>query len=60
MECAIKEMSGEHILYGSSYPVRFDWVLNDVEYVKSLDINEEEIELILCGNSQRLFNIAHS
>jgi predicted TIM-barrel fold metal-dependent hydrolase len=57
LECAVKEFGAGHILYGSSYPVRLDWVLNGVEYVKSLDISEEEKELIFCGNAKRLFNI---
>jgi predicted TIM-barrel fold metal-dependent hydrolase len=57
LECAVKEFGADHILYGSSYPVRLDWVLNGVEYVKSLDISGEEKELIFCGNAKRLFNI---
>lgn len=57
LECAVKEMGADHILYGSSYPVRLDWVLNGVEYVKSLALSDEEKELILCGNARRLFNI---
>jgi predicted TIM-barrel fold metal-dependent hydrolase len=57
LECAINEFGADHILYGSSYPVRLDWVLNGVEYVKSLDIAETDKELIFCGNAKRLFNI---
>jgi predicted TIM-barrel fold metal-dependent hydrolase len=57
LECAVKELGADHILYGSSYPVRLDWVLNGVEYVRSLNISEEGKELILCGNAKRLFGI---
>jgi predicted TIM-barrel fold metal-dependent hydrolase len=57
LECAVKEFGADHILYGSSYPVRLDWVLNGVDYVRSLDIAEEEKELIFCGNAKRLFKI---
>jgi predicted TIM-barrel fold metal-dependent hydrolase len=57
LECAVKELGADHILYGSSYPVRLDWVLNGVDYVRSLDIAEEEKELIFCGNAKRLFKI---
>jgi predicted TIM-barrel fold metal-dependent hydrolase len=57
LECAVTEFGADHILYGSSYPVRLDWVLNGVEYVRSLDISEEEKEQIFCGNARRLFNI---
>ena len=57
LECAVREFGADHILYGSSYPVRLDWVLNGVEYIKSLDISEQEKEQIFCGNAKRLFNI---
>jgi len=57
LECAVKELGADHILYGSSYPVRLDWVLNGVEYIKSLDISEEAKEQIFCGNAKNLFNI---
>lgn len=57
LECAVKELGADHLLYGSSYPVRMDWVLNGVEYVRSLDITDEEKELIFCGNAKRLFKI---
>lgn len=57
IECAGKELGADHILYGSSYPVGLDSVLNGVEYVKSLDISEEEKEEILCGNAKKLFGI---
>jgi hypothetical protein len=57
LECAVKEFGADHILYSSSYPIRLDWVLNGVEYVKSLNMTEEEKELIFCGNAKRLFNI---
>jgi predicted TIM-barrel fold metal-dependent hydrolase len=57
LECAIKEFGADHVLYGSSYPVRIDWVLGGVEYVRGLNISEAEKELILCGNAQRLFKI---
>jgi predicted TIM-barrel fold metal-dependent hydrolase len=57
LECAVKEFGADHILYGSSYPVRLDWVLNGVEYIKGLAISEEEKEQILSGNAKRLFGI---
>jgi len=30
---------------------------NGVEYIKSLDISEEEKEQIFCGNAKKLFGI---
>lgn len=57
LECAIKEMGADHIIYGSSYPVRMDWVLNGVAHVNSLAISDQEKQLIFCDNARRLFKI---
>ena len=57
LECAVKEHGADHILFGSSYPLRKEWLLNGADYVHSLDISEEEKSLILGGNACRLFNI---
>jgi len=53
----VKELGANHVLYGGSYPVRLDWVLNGVEHIRSLDISEEDKEQIFCGNARRLFGI---
>jgi len=57
IDCTVKKLGAGHILCGSSYPVRLDWVLNGVEYVRSLDISEEEKEQISCGNAKKRFGI---
>ena len=57
LECAVKVLGAEHVLFGSSYPVRREWLLKGVEYVQSLDIGEREKSLILGENAVRLFNI---
>lgn len=57
LECAIKVFGADHILYGSSYPVRREWTLKGVEYIQNLQISEAEKSLILGENAVRLFNI---
>ncbi len=57
LECAIEVMGADHILYGSSYPVRREWFMNGIEFVRGLDISEENRALILGGNAARLFGI---
>jgi predicted TIM-barrel fold metal-dependent hydrolase len=57
MECAIKVLGADHILYAASYPVRLDWVFNSPNFMDNLDITEEEKELIFSGNAKRLFNL---
>jgi predicted TIM-barrel fold metal-dependent hydrolase len=57
LECAVKVLGAEHILYGGSYPLRREWFIKGVDYVKSLDISEKEKSQILGGNAIRLFDI---
>ncbi len=57
LECAVKELGADHILLGSSYPVRREWLLKGAEYVRNLEIGEKEKALILGENAMRLFNI---
>jgi len=57
LECAVKVLGADHVLFGSSYPLRRDWLYNGVDYVKNLDITEKEKSLILGENAIRLFKI---
>jgi predicted TIM-barrel fold metal-dependent hydrolase len=57
LECAVKVLGADHILYGSSYPIRRDWFAQGVDFIKHLDINDKEKSLILSGNAMGLFNI---
>jgi predicted TIM-barrel fold metal-dependent hydrolase len=58
LECAVKVLGADHILYGGSYPIRRDWFLQGVDYVRSLTIEEREKSLILGGNAARLFHLS--
>ncbi len=55
LECAVKVLGADHILFGTSYPVRKEWLLEGPAFVRSLDITEEEKNLILGKNAQRLY-----
>jgi predicted TIM-barrel fold metal-dependent hydrolase len=57
LECAVKVFGADHILYGSSYPVRREWFAQGIQFVKSLDIPQESKDLILAGNAKRLFKL---
>jgi predicted TIM-barrel fold metal-dependent hydrolase len=57
LECAVEVLGADHILYGSSYPIRRDWFSQGVEFVKNLDIDDKSKSLILSKNAIRLFNI---
>ena len=57
LECAIKVHGSDHVLFGSSYPLRSEWLLKGAEYVQSLEIDDIEKSQILGENAIRLFNI---
>lgn len=55
LECAITDLGADKILFGTSYPVRKEWLLEGVEFVNNLNISDEEKLLILGKNSQKLY-----
>lgn len=57
VECAIKVCGADHVLFGTSFPVFYGWMSQGVDFMKTLDITEEERELITNGNAIRLFNL---
>ena len=57
VECAIKVCGADHILFSSSFPVFYNWMSDGVEFMKGLDISDEDRELVMSGNAIRLFGI---
>jgi len=57
IEAAIKICGADHILFGSSFPVFYKWLSDGVEFMKTLDITDEERGLVMGGNAIRLFNL---
>ena len=57
LECAISVLGADHILFGSSYPVRPEWLFEGAGFVRKLNISDAEKELILCKNAERLYHI---
>ncbi len=57
VECAVKVCGADHLLFGSSFPVFYNWMADGVEFVKNLDITEEQRTLMTSGNAIRLFNL---
>ena len=53
----MKALGADHILFGSSFPVRPVWLLEGADFVRNLEITESEKELILHGNAERLYTI---
>lgn len=58
LECAVKILGADHILFGSSYPVRAEWLTEGPACVAELALTAEEKELILGGNAARIYGIS--
>jgi predicted TIM-barrel fold metal-dependent hydrolase len=57
IECAVKVCGADHILFGTSFPVFYNWMSEGVEFMNSLDIKKEERELIMSKNAIKMFNL---
>lgn len=57
LECAIQVLGADHIIFGSSYPVRKEWLLEGAEFVYQLNIPDEQKEMILWKNASRVYHI---
>ena len=57
LEAAIKILGANHIIYGSSYPVKKEWMTGGPNFIRNLNISKEEKELILCNNAKEIYSI---
>lgn len=57
LECAVAVLGADHILFGSSYPVRREWLTEGAGFVHSLNITDEAKELILHKNAEKIYHI---
>lgn len=57
LECAVSVLGADHILFGTSYPVRKDWLTQGAQFVEELDISQEDKNLILYENAKRIYHL---
>ena len=57
LECAVKILGADHIIFGTSYPVRPEWLTEGPAFVRNLDISGEEKKLILGENAERIYHL---
>ena len=57
LESAIRILGADHVIFGSSYPVRRPWLLEGPDIVRSLDIRAEEKALVLGGTAAKVYGI---
>ncbi|MGN1276067.1 MAG: amidohydrolase family protein [Floccifex sp.] len=59
LKVAAKILKADHILYGSSYPVKEDWMTKGPQFVADLDISFEDKEKMLYLNSVSIYGVHH-
>lgn len=57
LACAIRVLGADHVVFGTSYPVRREWLLDGPEFVRGLGLSGADEELVLGGNARRLYHI---
>lgn len=57
LECAARVLGADHIVYGSSYPVKREWMEGGPAFVRGLDLSDADKALILGENAARLYRL---
>ena len=57
LACAIEVLGADHVVFGTSYPVRREWLLDGPGAVHELGLSASDEELVLGGNARRLYRI---
>ena len=57
LKCAIEVLGADHVIFGTSYPVRREWLLDGPAFVRDLHLSTADEELVLGGSARSLYNI---
>lgn len=57
VKCAIEAHGADNIMFGTSFPVFYNWMADGVEFMKNLDIPEADKKKIMSENAIRMFNL---
>lgn len=57
LELAVKILGADHIIYGSSYPVKKVWMTGGPDFVRKLNICETDKQLMLAENAKRIYGV---
>lgn len=57
LELAVNVLGADHIIYGSSYPVKTVWMTGGPSFILNLDITDEQKQLILKDNARKIYRI---
>lgn len=55
---AVQVVGADHIIYGSSYPVKkAEWMMGGPSYIRNLDLEETDKQKILSENAARIYQL---
>ena len=54
---AVNILGADHMIYGSSYPVKEVWMTGGPAFVEGLEISSEEKELLLGENARAIYRV---
>lgn len=57
LELAVNVLGADHVIYGSSYPVKKVWLTDGPDFVRQLNISDQDKKLILSENAKRLYRM---
>ncbi len=57
LACAVEVLGADHIVFGTSYPVKREWLTEGVACVRATDLSDTDKDLMLGGTAQRLYGI---
>lgn len=55
LEFAVKMLGADHVIWGTSYPVRKEWLTGGPDFVRTLGLSEREKAQLLGGNAARIY-----
>ena len=58
LKCAIEVLGADHVIFGTSYPVRREWLLDGPAFVSGLGLSAKDQALVMGENAQRLYRIS--
>ena len=58
LSCAIEVLGADHVIFGTSYPVRREWLLDGPAFVRSLGLSDADEALVLEGTARSLYHMA--
>ena len=57
LRCAIEVLGADHVIFGTSYPVRREWLLDGPAFVRDLRLSADDERLVLGGTARSLYHI---